>query len=235
METNIRNGVYGQGQDPLTQDRLRQQGGIGSFESGHLQRPTGIDQGSYGQSGYEGSHTGREHRSSESMGRPGTQESQWQHRGGWQRDVFTVRDIMTTNVKVVNPQANLRDIAQIMKDENVGVVPVVDEERRLLGVITDRDLVVRALTQSRSPLEVRARDVMSTDIEAVTPDEEVRDVLDLMADRQVRRIPVVDRDDHLLGLVSISDIATRADFDEDLQHAFQRISSRRSFWNRLWS
>ncbi|HJR41036.1 MAG TPA: CBS domain-containing protein, partial [Gemmatimonadaceae bacterium] len=85
-----------------------------------------------------------------------------------------------------------------------------------------------------NPLALRVADVMTEDVEAVTPDELVRDVVDLMGDRQIRRVPVVDADDRLVGIISMADVATRADFDEDLQDALEEISARRSFWSRVF-
>ena len=156
-------------------------------------------------------------------------------RGRWQRETLTAREIMTTDVKAVTPESSLVDVARIMKEEDTGIVPVVDAERKLKGVITDRDVVIRTLAEGKNPLEVRACDVMTDDVDGVTPDEPVRDVIELMGSKQVRRVPVVDRDDRLLGIISIGDIANRADYDEDLQEALEEISSKRSFWSRLWS
>jgi CBS domain-containing protein len=154
--------------------------------------------------------------------------------GRWQREAITAGEIMTSGPRAARRENTLQEIAQVMKDESCGVVPVVDDQGRLVGMVTDRDLVVRAATHNRNFAETRASDVMTDDVEAVTPDEEVRDVIDLMAEKQVRRIPVVDRDDRLMGIISMGDIANRADYDEELQEALERISSKRSFWSRLW-
>jgi CBS domain-containing protein len=108
-------------------------------------------------------------------------------------------------------------------------VPVVDGAGRLEGILTDRDIVVRGLVEEGTLR--RIEDVMTDDVSAVTEDEPLTSVLDLMGRKQVRRVPVVDRNDRLLGIISMADIANRADYDEDLQDAFERISSRRSFWS----
>jgi CBS domain-containing protein len=155
-------------------------------------------------------------------------------RNRWQREPTTARDVMTRNPKVVVRTAGIVEIARIMREENTGVVPVVDERGALAGLVTDRDIVIRTLSEGRNPIEVRAEDVMTDDVEAVTPDESLRDVVDLMGDKQIRRVPVVDRDDRLVGIISMADVATRADFDEDLQDALEEISARRSFWSRLF-
>jgi CBS domain-containing protein len=129
----------------------------------------------------------------------------------------------------VTRQTSIREAAVVMRDENCGVVPVVDAAGRLEGILTDRDIVVRGLIDE-STLR-RIEDVMTDDVSAVTEDEPLTSVLDLMGKRQIRRVPVVDRNDRLLGIISMADIANRADYDEDLQDAFERISSRRSFWS----
>jgi CBS domain-containing protein len=151
----------------------------------------------------------------------------------WQREPLTAREIMTRNIKTVRRDSPLREVAQIMKDEDCGVVPIVDERGALLGLVTDRDLVIRAFTGGKTPDAVRVGDVMTDDIEAVTPEQTIHDIIELMGRRQVRRIPVVDRDDRLLGLISMGDIANRADYDEELQEALDRVSARRSFWSRM--
>ncbi|HEX8441359.1 CBS domain-containing protein [Archangium sp.] len=158
-----------------------------------------------------------------------------QGRGGrWKREPLNAREIMTRHVKSARVDSSLRDVARIMKDEDCGIVPVVDERGRLRGLLTDRDLVIRTLAEGRPPDTLLARDVMTDDVEAVTPDEDIHGIIALMGRRQVRRIPVVERDDRLVGIISMADIATRADYDEELQEALDRISARRSFWSRLY-
>jgi CBS domain-containing protein len=153
----------------------------------------------------------------------------------WEREPLTARDIMTRNPASVTPQSSLQQTGQIMKDENCGIVPVVDETHRLLGVLTDRDIVVRAVVEDKTPSQAKVQEYMTEDVEAVTPHEEVREIIELMGKKQIRRIPVVDRDDRLIGIISLADIANRADYDEELQEALIKISARRSFWSRLFS
>ncbi|RKH43640.1 CBS domain-containing protein [Corallococcus llansteffanensis] len=151
----------------------------------------------------------------------------------WQREPLTARDIMTRAVRTARRDSTLREVAQLMKDEDCGVVPIVDAEGRLVGLVTDRDLAVRGFTHGRAVDALRAADVMSEDIEAVLPEEDLHGVIDLMGRRQVRRVPVVEPDDRLVGIIALGDVASRADQDEELQEALERISSRRSFWSRL--
>jgi CBS domain-containing protein len=154
-------------------------------------------------------------------------------RGRWRREPLVARELMTRHVKSAHLDSGLREVARIMKDEDCGIVPVVDERGRLQGVLTDRDIVIRTLAEGRPPDNMRARDVMTDDVEAVTPDEDIHSIIAMMGRRQVRRIPVVERDDRLVGIISMADIATRAHYDEELQEALDRISARRSFWSRL--
>lgn len=155
-------------------------------------------------------------------------------RGRWAKEPLCARDVMSRGVKTVLPEQTLREVARLMREENVGIVPVTDLQGRLLGVVTDRDLVVRAMSEDRLPSQVRVTDIMSSeDLEVATPDDSVHDLIELMGRKQVRRIPVVERDNRLVGIIAMADIATRAEFDEELQDALERISSRRSFWSRL--
>jgi CBS domain-containing protein len=158
----------------------------------------------------------------------------WRQRR-WQREPLTAAEVMTRDPRTVTPDTSLKDVAGVMKSENCGIVPVVDDERRLQGVVTDRDVVIRTLAEGRSCDDAVAREIMTDDVEAVTPNDTVRHVIELMGQTQVRRIPVVDRQDRLVGIISMADIANRADYDEDLQDALERISARRSFWASLWS
>jgi CBS domain-containing protein len=178
----------------------------------------------YGRTGWEyggayGEEYGSEHRT---------------RRGRWQREALTAAEIMTGQVRTAHKDAPLQTVAQIMKEENCGIVPVVDEKRKLLGVVTDRDMVIRTLPEDKNFSEVRIGDIMTDDVEAVTPEEELKDVIELMGRKQIRRVPVVDWNDRLLGIISMADIANRAEYDLDLQEALERISARRSFWSRLW-
>jgi CBS domain-containing protein len=123
--------------------------------------------------------------------------------------VQTVQDIMTTNVVTVQVDANLVDAARIMRDKDIGDVVVVDNDR-LVGVVTDRDIVVRALAEGRAPDATTTGSVVSTELVTVRPEDSAVDVARLMRDRAVRRVPVVD-DNGLVGIVSIGDLAVEID------------------------
>ncbi len=204
---------------------------IGAYGQDPQARGYGLGEGRFGtfgerdREGAFGRERGTRERERDTEGR----------RSRWQREPFTAGEIMTRDIKAVTKQSTLQNVAEVMKDENCGIVPIVDESHKLLGVVTDRDLVIRTLAEGKTPSEVKVEDVMTEDLEVVTADEELKEVVELMGKKQVRRIPVVDRDDRLVGIIAMADIANRADYDEDLQDALERISSRRSFWNRLWS
>jgi CBS domain-containing protein len=117
-----------------------------------------------------------------------------------------VAEAMTRDVRVVTPDQSIVDAAEVMADTDVGVLPV-SEGDRLVGMITDRDIVVRALAQGKSG-DAKIRDVMSSDVKYCFEDEDVDDVARNMGDLQVRRLPVVNRDKRLTGILSLGDIAT---------------------------
>src|SRR5438132_2144620 len=161
---------------------------------------------------------------------------QVRRQGRWVREPLTVTDLMTRDVKTVARDASVADVATLMRDEDVGVVPIVDESGGLAGIVTDRDIVIRALAgqNATSPGEQRALDLASRDVDAVSPRDSITSVLELMGRRQIRRAPVIGENRRLVGMISLGDIASRADYDEELQEALQEISARRSFWSRIW-
>jgi len=120
-----------------------------------------------------------------------------------------IRDVMTEQVMTVKPDTSIFDVARLMRDEDIGAVPV-EENDRLIGIVTDRDLVVRALADSHFKFGIRARAVMSERMLYCFADQKVDDVLDNMGEMQVRRMLVVDRDKRLVGVVSIGDLAGKA-------------------------
>lgn len=122
----------------------------------------------------------------------------------------TISEVMTRGVQFVSPQETVRRAAQLMGDLNVGALPVCDGER-LVGMVTDRDITVRAASAGRKPDDTIVDEVMSTDVRWCFEDQPLEVVMQQMADTQVRRIPVVTHDEarKLVGIVSLGDIATR--------------------------
>jgi CBS domain-containing protein len=116
-----------------------------------------------------------------------------------------VSECMTREVRIVDPAETLQEAAQAMAQIDAGILPV-GEDDRLIGIITDRDIAIRAVGKGQAP-GAKVREVMSPEVKHCYADEEVEDILENMASLQVRRLPVVDRDKRLVGIVSISDLA----------------------------
>lgn len=119
-----------------------------------------------------------------------------------------VAAIMSRDVQVIEPQESLRRAASLMGELNVGALPVCDGER-LMGMLTDRDITVRGVAEGLNPDDACVSDVMTPGVEFCTEDQDAEEVMRLMGDRQVRRLPVVDADKNLVGIVSLGDMALR--------------------------
>ena len=172
------------------------------------------------------------------------------------RSRLRCRDIMTRDLAVATRDTTLVELARMMKQEDVGVIPVVEYDApagngrsenpernyegrnyargKLIGLITDRDVVVRAVADNKDCASVRAEDIMSVDIYTVKPNDRVVDVIQKMGDKQVRRIPVVNDNEYLVGMISMADIALETRQDRELGEALEDISKGSSFWNRLF-
>jgi CBS domain-containing protein len=120
-----------------------------------------------------------------------------------------VSEAMTRDVRIANPGQSIREVAKIMDDIDAGSMPV-GENDRLVGMITDRDIAVRAVAAGKGP-DTPVRDVMSKDVKYVFDDEDLEHVAKNMADIQVRRLPVVNRDKRLVGIISLGDVAQKED------------------------
>jgi len=137
----------------------------------------------------------------------------------------TAGDVMTSGIKTASPDTPLATVASLMRDENVGIVPIVDDEGgRLLGVITDRDIVVRVDAEA-APIElVRAGDVMTTTVITVRPRDDLHEVIDRMGQEGLHRMLVTDESNRLVGIISVSDLARRTDLPERIQDMLDQIS-----------
>src|SRR5690606_12292334 len=130
----------------------------------------------------------------------------------------TIADIMTREVMSVSPRESLRRAAQLMDELNVGSLPVCEGER-LVGMVTDRDITVRATSVGQDPADTSVEDVMTDKVRYCFEDQDIDEVMRQMADAQIRRVPVVNRGEHrLIGILSLGDVATRhtADVDQTL-------------------
>lgn len=136
---------------------------------------------------------------------------------------MNVRELMTTNVATAEPDTTLEEVATMMKDENVGSIPVVDDEE-LLGIITDRDIVVRCIAEGKDPSEVEVEEILSEDLETISPDDDVRHAAEIMQRKQIRRLPVCDEDGKLVGMLSIGDIAVKQSDDDVSGETLEQVS-----------
>jgi len=116
-----------------------------------------------------------------------------------------VQEIMTRNVKLADPNMTIRDVARRMRADNIGALPV-GENDRLIGMVTDRDIVVRAVAEERSAGNTTVREVMSEHICYCFEDDDLEQAAHVMAEHQVRRLPVLNRDKRLVGVVALADL-----------------------------
>ena len=134
-----------------------------------------------------------------------------------------VSDVMTTEVESVQLSSTLEEAASIMKVENVGAVPVVDEDDSLVGILTDRDIVVRCVAEGKNPAETNVEDVLSHELETIEPDVDVEEAALFMAERQIRRLPVCENGE-LVGMVSIGDLVVKTPAAQAPTQALREIS-----------
>ncbi len=136
------------------------------------------------------------------------------------------RDIMTTEPECITRDSTVQDAARLMRDGGFGAVPVVEDtrERRVVGIITDRDIAIRHVAEGH-PSSCRVGDHMTERIKTVRADDDLSDVEEIMADKQIRRVPVVDDDDRLVGMIAQADIA-RHDSEGDVGETVKDISKR---------
>ncbi|HWR15830.1 MAG TPA: CBS domain-containing protein [Terriglobales bacterium] len=133
-----------------------------------------------------------------------------------------VRDVMTSEVVTAAPDTTLEEIATMMKSEDTGAIPVVEEDE-LIGIVTDRDIVLRCVAEGKDPSELCAEDIVSEDVEVVDTDTDVAEALDIMGRRQIRRLPVVENGE-LVGMVSIGDLAVKQGDEQDTGEALKDVS-----------
>ena len=122
----------------------------------------------------------------------------------------TVREVMTSNPCSIDAGKTVAYAAKMMRDEDVGIAPIVEGDR-LVGVLTDRDIAVRVVADGRDPEQVKVTEVASRDVVTLDPQQDLDEALRLMARNQVRRLPVVEEDGRLAGVVAQADVAQEAD------------------------
>jgi CBS domain-containing protein len=203
--------------------------GVNWSHRGRLNRGQGGDYYSSGGYGYEtGGYGGMRDYGSSGGGYESGTGSDWGARdtglgggtgrgGGSQQQDETRRmravDIMTENPECVTPESSLADAAMKMRDLNVGIIPVVDSEqgRRLKGVVTDRDITIRAVAEGMDARGTKVEAVMTTEVESCNKNDTVGDILRVMEREQVRRVPITDREGRLVGIVAQADVVRDLD------------------------
>jgi CBS domain-containing protein len=135
----------------------------------------------------------------------------------------SVRDVMTQNPRTVDAGSPVIEAARLMKEEDVGSVPVLDNGR-LIGTLTDRDIVLRVVTEGRDPQSTKVMEVASSDLVTIDPQQNLDEALRMMATHQVRRLPVVEEDGHLVGILAQADAAREAS-EKKVGETVEAISS----------
>lgn len=134
-----------------------------------------------------------------------------------------LKGIMTRSVEVIHPEATLQEAAQKMKSLDVGPLPVCDG-KRLVGMLTDRDITVRATAEGLDPTTTPVRDVMTEDVAYCLEDQDIQEAARLMEGKQLRRLVVLDRDKQLVGIVALADLAVQGGDDRLTAEVVERIS-----------
>lgn len=121
-----------------------------------------------------------------------------------------IREVMTSNPRTIEAGKPVADAAKLMRDEDVGLAPVVEGDR-LVGTLTDRDIAIRVVAEGKDPASTPVREVASTEVVTVTPEQDLDEAVRLMEQHQVRRVAVVEQDGRLVGVVAQADVARQAD------------------------
>lgn len=140
------------------------------------------------------------------------------------------REIMTRNVKTAGRETTLRETAALMRDGDMGAMPVV-EDGKLVGIVTDRDIVVRAIAEGRDA-SAPIGEVMTTEVFSVRENDFVFEAIRLMGDRQVRRVPIVNETGELVGIIAMADVALETEDEREIAETLEEISSGSAFWNK---
>ena len=140
------------------------------------------------------------------------------------------REIMTKNVRTASPEMSVRDAAALMREGDMGAVPVVDAGK-LIGIVTDRDIVVRVVAEGKHSATL-VTEAMTRDLFTVTPDDFVFEAVRLMGDKQVRRVPVINEAGELAGIIAMADVALETEDERAIAETLEEISSGSSFWSK---
>jgi CBS domain-containing protein len=133
-----------------------------------------------------------------------------------------IKEIMTDKVAFVSPETTVVETARLMQKHDVGSIPVC-EGPNLVGIVTDRDIVVRNVAHGKNPSTIPVREIMTTAVKTIAPEMELNQVAELMSQQQIRRLPVVENN-QLVGMVSLGDLATQAKHDVEVASTLGEIS-----------
>lgn len=135
------------------------------------------------------------------------------------------KDIMSKNVKWCTSECTVEDAVQIMQEQNCGAVPIVDDEMHLKGIVTDRDIALFVVLNHKNPEEARLSEFMHRDVITCLDEQDLDELISRMKEYQIRRVPIVDTENKLEGMVSLGDIAVKAPYEEHKTfEALERIS-----------
>lgn len=140
------------------------------------------------------------------------------------------REIMTRNVTTATRETSLRDAAILMRDGDMGAMPIV-ENGKLVGIVTDRDMVVRGIAENKSA-DTSIGDVMTAEIFSVKEDDFVFEAIRLMGDKQVRRVPIINEAGELVGIIAMADVALETEDEREIAETLEEISSGAGFWKK---
>lgn len=140
-----------------------------------------------------------------------------------EEDKMKVKDIMTKDVVIADKNDTVLTVAKLMKHHNIGTVPVVENAQKVLGMVTDRDIVLNMADYNFDPANTKALSLMSSKVYSVKPEADISSAIELMKKQQIRRLPVIENE-KLVGMLSIGDIAVRSDYNIEMSEAIAEIS-----------
>ena len=140
------------------------------------------------------------------------------------------REIMTRNVTTANRETSIKDVAILMRDGDMGAMPIV-EDGKLVGIVTDRDMVVRGVAENKT-FDSPIGDVMTTEIFSVKEDDFAFEAIRLMGDKQVRRVPIINEQGELVGIIAMADVALETEDEREIAETLEEISSGKGFWKK---
>ncbi|SHI04772.1 CBS domain-containing protein [Clostridium collagenovorans DSM 3089] len=141
-----------------------------------------------------------------------------------------VKDIMTINVVSANPESTVESVADLMKNHHIGMVPICDDNNKVIGVITDRDIVLRSVSQGEECKNQRVREIMTSNPTLISREIDINEAADIMGRKQIRRLPVID-DSGLIGIISLGDVSQELEHKDTAGEALSNISSYSSSEN----